>query len=305
MLKKDQKQLERVIKARTELYESVRGFFRERKYLEVETPLLVSSPGMEPNLDPFAVGDLGLITSPEYSMKKLLGAGLEKIFTITKVFRSGEYETDVLHNPEFSMLEWYEQGIDYMEGMNQTEELVRYCAERFGSKCQIDLSSPWSRYRVRDLLLEHAGIDLNDDLFTGNDQDSPSEQFYRVWLERVKPNLPKDKAFFVYDYPLFQSALARLTPDGKYAERFEAYLGEVELCNAFTELVDSVEQRRRFEAEAKERSELGKQVWTIDEELLILLSSVRNPSFGNALGLDRLLVVLMGSKNIEDVLLFR
>ena len=312
---KNKNQLEKVIKARTELYESVRGFFRDREYLEVETPLRVNSPGMEPNLDPFEVGGQGLITSPEYSMKKLLGSGLDKIFTITKVFRSGEFEIDILHNPEFSMLEWYEQGIDYQEGMKMTEELVVECAQKMkndkGQMTKIDLTLPWPRYRVRDLMLEHAGIDLDKafNFSSGRTKnqtvDSDSDGFYRIWLSKVEPKLPKDRAFFIYDYPVFQSALARLTKDGKYAERFEAYLGEVELCNAFTELVDPIEQRHRFEAEAKERSELGKKVWPIDEELLTLLSSVREPTFGNALGLDRLLMVLTGSKNIEDVLLFR
>lgn len=305
MLGKDKEQLEKIIKARTDLYDAVRGFFRERGYLEVETPLMVSSPGMEPNLDPFVVGELGLITSPEYSMKKLLGSGLEKIFTITKVFRSGEFETDELHNPEFSMLEWYEQGVDYKTGMDQTEELVKHCARKMSVSPNIEVFESWPRYRVRDLMLEHAGIDLDENPFTGDDQDSPSDQFYRVWVEQVEPKLPKDRAFFVYDYPVFQSALARLTPDGKYAERFEAFLGETELGNAFTELVDPDEQRTRFEVEAKEREELGKRVWPIDEELLALLSSVREPTFGNALGLDRLLMVLTNSKSIEDVILMR
>ncbi|MBU0531532.1 hypothetical protein KJ910_03515 [Patescibacteria group bacterium] len=308
--------------ARTDLYDAVRSFFIERGYLEVETPLMVRSPGMEPNLDPFVVftspfrgaekqggkapNKYALITSPEYSMKKLLGAGLEKIFTITKVFRSGESETSEWHNPEFSMLEWYEQGTDYIQGMEMTEQLVVHCAERVARRTShVDLTVPWPRYRVRDLMLEHAGIDLDEDPFQGNDQDSPSDQFYRVWLEKVEPNLPKDRAFFIYDYPIYQAALARTSPDGKYAERFEAYLGELELCNAFTELVDPVEQRRRFEIEAEERVGLGKPVWPIDEELLKVLPSIREPTFGNALGLDRLLMGLMGVEEIDGVLLIR
>jgi len=249
----------------------------------------------------------GLITSPEYSMKKLLGSGLEKIFTITKVFRSGESETSQWHNPEFSMLEWYEQGIDYQAGMKMTEELVIECDKKINKekKREIDLDAPWPRYRVRDLMLRHAGIDLDQDPFQGNHQDSASDQFFRVWLEKVEPNLPKDRAFFVYDYPIYQAALARKTPGGKYAERFEAYLGELELCNAFTELVDPAEQRQRFKAETRERSELGKRIWPIDEDLLEVLSSIREPTFGNALGLDRLLMGLMGLENVDDVLLFR
>lgn len=312
-------------KARMDLYKTIRSFFVSRGYLEVETPLLVSSPGMEPNLDPFQIrpeppltppskgGEpLGLITSPEYSMKKLLGSGLLKAFTITKVFRSGDEENDELHNPEFSMLEWYEQGIDYKEGMKMTEELVRKCAQILGYDGSIDLKSPWPRYRVHDLMLEYAGIDLDHDPFqkrSGRDKngtlDTKSDAFYRVWIEKVEPNLPKDKAFFVYDYPLFQAALAQKSRDGKYAERFEAYLGELELCNAFTELTDPDEQRSRFKTEQKEREELGKKVWPIDEELLAMLSSIQNPTFGNALGLDRLLMVLIGAASISEVLLIK
>ncbi len=311
-MKKTKQQIERIAKARMDLYEAIRSFFDSRGYLEVETPLMVTSPGMEPNLDPYSVGEKALITSPEYSMKKMLGQGMEKIYTLTKVFRSGEAETDELHNPEFSLLEWYEQGIDYQEGMKQTEELVRECAQGFGYNGSIDLTSPWPRYRVRDLMLEHAEIDLESDRFQkkcdrlkNETGDTESDTFYRIWIEKVEPKLPRDRAFFVHDYPLYQAALAKKNKDGKYAERFEAYLGNLELCNAFTELTDSDEQRVRFEIEQKEREELGKKVWPIDEELLAVLSSIQNPSFGNALGLDRLLMVLMGAKSINEVLLIK
>ncbi|MFH1142269.1 MAG: EF-P lysine aminoacylase EpmA [Candidatus Uhrbacteria bacterium] len=304
-----------IIKARMDLYDTIRAFFRSRGYLEVETPLLVRSPGMEPNLDPFEVngsqiadrGSYGLITSPEYSMKKLLGSGLDKIFTITKVFRSGDSETSQLHNPEFSMLEWYEQGIDYQAGMDQTEELV----------CACGLNLVWSRYRVRDLMLEHTQVDLDAakrfDLLDAcqrhglsiSEDDTESDLFYRLFLTKVEPELSKDSACIVYDYPVYQSGLAKLTSDGKYAQRFEVYLSGVELCNAFTELTDSDEQRDRFQIEAKEREHLGKQIWPIDEDLLSALSSIQNPTFGNALGLDRLLMLKLELDSIDQVLPFR
>ena len=240
-------------------------------------------------------------------MKKLLGSGLKKIFTISKVFRSGDSETSELHNPEFSMLEWYEQGIGYQEGMDQTEELVRACG----------LDFVWSRYRIRDLMLECAQVDLDlakrSDLVEAcrrynlsiEDKDSESDLFYRLFLTRVEPKLAQDQACFVYDFPVYQSGLAQLTLDGKYAQRFEAYLNGVELCNAFTELTDPAEQRTRFEIEAKERSQLGKKVWPIDEELLSLLPSIQNPTFGNALGLDRLLMIKLGIDSIDQILPFR
>ena len=237
-------------------------------------------------------------------MKKLLGSGMEKIFTISKVFRSGDSEISELHNPEFSMLEWYEQGIDYQEGMKQTEELVRACG--------LDLS--WKRYRVRDLLFEHAGVDLDtasrNDMIKAcqqhclsiQDQDTESDLFYRLFLTQVEPRLSQDQVCIVYDYPVYQSGLAKLTSDKKYAERFEVYIRGVELCNAFTELIDPKEQRQRFQIEAKERGQLGKKVWPIDEDLLFKLSSIKNPTFGNALGLDRLLMKVVKADSIDQVL---
>ncbi|OGL95527.1 hypothetical protein A2348_04030, partial [Candidatus Uhrbacteria bacterium RIFOXYB12_FULL_58_10] len=250
-----------------------------------------------------------LITSPEYSMKKLLGFGFEKIFTLTKVFRNDE-ELGGTHNPEFSMLEWYRQGADYVECMNETEALVRMTCSAFGRGLPA-----FRRVRARDLFLECVGIDL--DVATAENlravcdahgirtdaSDTESDLFYRLFLARVEPNLGSDPVF-VFDYPIHQAALSRLTADGKYGERFELYIGGLELCNAFTELVDSNEQRRRFAIEAEERHTLGKTIFPVDEELLALLPSVRQPTFGNALGIDRLHMVATGKTLIEDVLLF-
>ncbi len=300
---------------------TIRQFFVARGYVEVETPIVVRSPGMEPNLFPFETTVLeadgtrhtaGLITSPEYSMKKLMGQGMEKIFTITKVFRNVE-EFGGTHNTEFSMLEWYQQGADYHACMNETEALVRAVVD--ACKTVSLPSEPFRRVRVRDLFLEHVGIDLDsasiDDLHRScttqsihtDPSDTESDLFYRLFLALVEPKLGT-APIFVYDYPPHQAALSRLTPDGKYGERFELYIDGLELCNAFTELVNAEEQRRRFEIEAEERRALGKTVFPIDEELLRLLSNIKNPSFGNALGIDRLHMVAVGSRDIEEVQLF-
>lgn len=307
-----------IAKEREIVNSTIRSFFRGRGYLEVETPIVVRSPGMEPNLMPFETvvsepdgtrHQAGLITSPEYSMKKLLGLGMERIFTLTKVFRNGE-ELGGTHSPEFSMLEWYRQGDDYRACMDETEELVRETCRAFGR----DLP-PFRRVRVRDVFLEFVGIDLDlatPDLLRAScashgihtdPSDTESDLFYRLFLAKVEPTIGNDP-MFVYDYPVHQAALSRLTPDGKYGERFELYVGGLELCNAFTELVDGTEQRRRFEAEAAERRDLGKTVFPVDETLLALLPSVRQPTFGNALGIDRLQMVAAGKTAIDDVLLF-
>jgi len=278
---------------------------------------------MEPNLSQFETivrepngteHGAALITSPEYSMKKLLGHGLEKIFTITKVFRNDE-TFGGNHNPEFTMLEWYQQGADYQKCMEETEALVKMINEKFQmtNECQM-INSKWERKRIRDLFLQHIGIDLdNSDQRTLLDacnshgihtttNDTESDLFYRLFLTKIEPNLSGN--IFVYDYPKYQASLSRLTSDGKYCERFELYMNGLELCNGFTELTDANEQRKRFEEEAQERKRAGKIVHPIDEELLSLLPSVRTPTFGNALGIDRLHMILTGKTKIEDVILF-
>lgn len=343
--------VETIARERALLNETIRGFLKACGYLEVETPLFVASPDISPNLTHFetvAVEPNGtqykgaLITSPEYSMKKLLGQGLEAIYSLTKVFRNNE-EFGGTHNPEFTMLEWYRQGKDYHFGMDETEELVRTCLAVFASQRHQPpqtppsgkegiahtnnpplhpkgrsggvAEAPFKRVRVRDLFLTHVGLDL--DTATEADQraacerlglnpsatDTESDLFYRLFLAKVEPNLGDDP-IFVYDYPKHQAALSRLTADGKYGERFELYIGGLELCNAFTELTDAVEQRRRFESELEERKTLGKSVFPIDEELLKRLPSVRHPTFGNALGVDRLHMLCAGVSSIRDVLLF-
>ncbi len=298
---------------------TIRSFLQAKEYLEVETPIVVRSPGMEPNLVPFETTVIEanlkshpavMITSPEYSMKKLLGQGLEKIFTITKVFRNEE-SLGGNHNPEFTMLEWYTQGSDYQVCMDETEEMIQEVATGLKQTFPIE----FKRIRVRDLFLKHVQIDLDqattdslkqaclDHRIHFAENDTESDLFYRLFLALIEPNLGTDP-IFVYDYPIHQAALSQLTSDGKYGQRFELYINGLELCNGFTELTDATEQRKRFEEEAKERENLGKRVYPIDENLLSLLPSLRSPTFGNALGIDRLHMVLTQRTRIQEVLLF-
>jgi lysyl-tRNA synthetase class 2 len=312
-----------IIHERQMMNDSIRSFFNSRGYLEVETPILVQSPGMEPNLSPFETivresngieHRAALITSPEYSMKKLLGHGLEKIFTITKVFRNDE-TFGGNHNPEFSMLEWYQQGADYQVCMEETEELIELVKfEIRNPKYEEIRNTKFEKKRMRDLFLQYIKIDLDNAdckmLFDAcashgihtTSNDTESDLFYRLFLTKIEPNLSGN--VFVYDYPKYQASLSRLTSDGKYGERFELYMNGLELCNGFTELTDENEQRKRFEEEAQERKQAGKTIHPIDEELLSLLPSVRTPTFGNALGIDRLHMILTGQTKIEDVILF-
>lgn len=245
----------------------VRQFFDDRGFIEVKTPLLVRTPGMEPNLDPIETEvngkKMGFITSPEYSMKKLLGAGLEKIYTMTPVFRNNESGS---HNtPEFTMLEWYAPG-GYDELMSQTEELLQFVLED---------DAFWPR-----LTFAEAQVDAFGDPHTDATR------------------------FFVTQYPADQAALAKLSEDGSYAERFEAFADGMELCNGFSELTDAKEQRKRFEMEQEERRALGKTVFPIDEGLLDALDRIKTPVYGNALGIDRLVMLKYGVHDINDIQLF-
>jgi lysyl-tRNA synthetase class 2 len=326
-----------IAEERQRINDTIRVFFRSRGYVEVETPLLVASPDVSPNLQPFetkvmeptgATHRAALITSPEFSMKKLLGKGIEKIFTLTKVFRNGEAFSAKggsasggggHHNPEFTMLEFYQQGADYQACMDETEALLRSVFSAFPlmSRPGHKLEDPFRRVRLRDLFLTHTGIDLDtadrEDFLrvlaattfvpTGTKVDTMSDLFYRVFLAKIEPKIGSSPTF-VYDYPKYQAALSKLTPDGRYGERFELYMNGMELCNGFTELTDAKEQRARFESELAERRALGKPTFPIDEELLRLLPSVRQPTFGNALGVDRLHMVATGRSRIEEVLLF-
>lgn len=262
------------VQRRVSMWQTVEGrihaFFSSRGFVHVHTPLLVSTPGMEPYLDPLVVRlhlthpvremDAALITSPEYSMKKLLASGLKKIYTITPVFRDGESMGP--HNlPEFTLLEWYAPG-DYQDLMNETEALLQAVLRD---------PAPWPR-----LSFCEAGVD-------------PCGQ----------PHC-QHKRFFVTEYPPEHSALARMNPQG-YAERFEAFGDGLELCNGFCELLDAHEQRRRFEQEREMRCRAGKRVFPIDEELLEALGNIEGPVYGNALGVDRLIMLAYSVPDIRDI----
>jgi lysyl-tRNA synthetase class 2 len=286
--------------------DSIRTFFASRGYLNVQTPLIVRSPGMEPNLDPIGVDVRviergvqtkrgGLITSPEYSMKKLLGAGLKKIYTITPVFRNVE-KMGERWSVEFSMLEWYQQGKDYEACMAETEELVNSILD---GALPTTSYQPWPRVSY---------VHEFEKTFGYHPADATPEQAKKVadlFQEQVMPRLEREyPRFFLTEYPVAEAALAQKNPDGRSAQRFEAYVEGLEICNGFTELVDPVEQRARFRAEAEERRAAGKEVFPIDEELLSGLASVASPTFGNALGIDRLVMLKTGVKDIDAIHLF-
>jgi lysyl-tRNA synthetase class 2 len=295
---------------RHELLRALRGFFDSAGFTEVETPLMVRSPGLELHIEAFEVVGLRakrwLQTSPEYHMKRLLAAGMGRIYQVCKTFRRDE--EGALHQPEFTMLEWYRTDAGMIEMMRDTEALVAHVAHsvlgttRIPGACgragEIDLAPPWEQLTVRAAFERYATRPY--EALLGDE-----ESFYRTLIDEVEPRLGFGRPTLLTHYPAGMAALARLCPDDpEVAERFEAYVGGVELCNGFGELVDPSEQRARLRADAEERARLGKPSYPIDERFLGALEHGVPPSGGNALGVDRLVMLLLGAVEIGKVVAF-
>jgi lysyl-tRNA synthetase class 2 len=324
-----------VAQARARLQAAVRSFFADRGFEEVETPYLVPAPGMEPHIAAFeadylpegggAARPLWLHTSPEYAMKRLLADGFARVFQLARVFRNGEVSPS--HNPEFTMLEFYRAGADYQGIMRDLEELVEACAGELvgGTRVRaagrdLDLAAPFERITVEGAFERHAGVTREAwggdsarlasalrraGLDLARPGDSFDDLFFRAFLERIEPALAAaDHPVYVVDWPAPMAALSKVkASDARFAERFELYAGGLELANGFTELTDATEQRLRLEEERALRARLGRPAYPIDERFLASLT--RMPEAGGvAVGLDRLLMLLVGAGSIDEVLLF-
>jgi lysyl-tRNA synthetase class 2 len=236
-------------------------------------------------------------------MKRLLAAGMPRIHQLCKVYRSEEHGT--LHEPEFTMLEWYRSHADFHAMMQDTERLVASVAGELsgstviaGKSGPIDLAPRWERLRVHEAFERYAGVSVDSLL-------PDEEAFYRTLIERVEPALGRNKPTFLTHYPASMASLARLSrEDASVAERFEAYIDGIELCNGFSELTDPSEQRARFEADLAERKRRGKPLYPVDERFLGALAHGIPEAAGNALGVDRLLMLLLGERDISSVLAF-
>ena len=313
------------LRQRAKILAGIRRFFDAKGFVEVETPLMVPQPGMEPHLEAFQtmyeMRQFYLHTSPEYAMKRLLAAGFERIYQVCKVFR--HEPVGRMHTPEFTMLEWYRAYADYTDIMVDTEYLIAELAtDLYGEpvvrtdECAVDLTPPWERLSVREAMLRYAGVTADPYLETAafirqaghetvDRDDPPDVAFFKVFLDRVEPHLGVQKPAILYDYPAPMAALAKRksnAPD--LAERFEVYIAGVELCNAFTELNDPDEQRQRLEEEAAQRVRKGNPAYPIDERFLAALEYGMPPSGGIALGVDRLIMLLTGASSISEVMAF-
>lgn len=287
---------------RSKVCQAIREFFLSREFLEVETPLRMAAPAQEPFIEAEPSGSWYLRTSPEFHMKRLLCAGYERVFQIGACFRQGE--RGARHNPEFTMLEWYRAGADYLEILAETRELLTFVAGRtHGASCfpyagqNIELQSAWDCRAVRDVFQTCAGWDPLLDF----DED----RFDLDLVGKVEPALPMDRPVVLRDYPVERAAFARCTASRPpFAERWELYIGGMELANAFSELTDPAEQRARLEHAAEMRRMRGQPVYPQDEEFLHAMEQGMPESGGAALGLDRLVMLLADAGTIDEVRLF-
>ncbi len=315
--------------ARNKIIAATRSWFAQRDFLEVDTPALQVSPGNEAHLHAFKTTLIGndgvgvaryLHTSPEFACKKLLAAGEKRIFNLGHVFRNRE--RTLTHAPEFTMLEWYRVQEDYKVIIEDTVTLVQLAASTVGQKqfnwrerfCDPFADAEW--LSVADAFQNFAGVDLlstlnnnqsNRDALAAQSpvsfqtNESWSDIFSRILVEKVEPNLGNGRITVLYEYPSCEAALARAcVHDPRVAERFELYACGVELANGFGELTDAAEQRRRFEDEMNIKQRLYGERYPIDEELLEALAIMPDAS-GVALGLDRLIMLAAGATRIDQV----
>lgn len=319
---------------RNRIKAALRRAFEDQGFVETEAACLQISPGNEAHLHAFATEAFDLAgerrsfylhTSPEFACKKLLAAGEEKIFEFARVWRNRE--RGPLHHPEFTMLEWYRTGVPYEMLMDDCAAILALAAETAGTTrfrfrgLEVDPFATPERITVAEAFHRFAGVDLlasvaADGATDRNTlaeatraagirvaaDDTWADVFSRVMVEKVEPNLGAGRAVILCEYPTAEAALARPKPDDRrVAERFELYACGVELANAFGELTDAAEQRRRFEAEMAEKLRVYGETYPIDEDFLAALAHMP-PASGSALGFDRLVMLATGAARIDQVL---
>ena len=305
------------LRMRARLYAFVRKFFEERGVLEVETPVLSAAGNTDPNIESFTTEFTGptaagpsrrwLRTSPEFPLKRLLAAGVGHCYELGRVFRNGE--AGRMHNPEFSMLEWYRVGWSHHQLMDECAELVKEALRLAGRSASVREVS------YRQLYQDHFGF---DPMTAGEAELRAPMAVYDIrgeglgrddWLDLlmthlIQPNFPDNRILLVYDYPKSQAALARIRQgEVPVAERFELYLGPVELANGYRELGDAEEQRERFLRDHSHRNKRGKVLPPMDENLLAALPAMPDCA-GVAMGMDRLLMAMLGKDRLPEALAF-
>ena len=313
-----------------------RRAMERRGILEMESPTLIRHPGLEPHLEPIEIPAEGFLsTSPEYQMKRLLAGGSGSIYYLGKAFRRGERGPH--HNQEFTMAEWYSVGVGYRSLMVDTSHIVAEVAQEVLGSTRVtgpdgeplDLEPPWEVVTVSEAFSRHAGVDLcpeSDEVWDPPTKEATDhlraaargagvrvpedatweESFFRVFVQLVEPALKTNRPVILCDWPVTLAALSQLRDEGDrfVAERFEVSVGGLELANAFGELRDPGEQRRRLVADKRKRRSSGKPVFEPDELFLEALGEGMPHCSGIALGFDRLVMLLAGAREIQEVMAF-
>jgi len=315
-----------ILHQRASLYDAIRVFFRRRKYLEVQTPILHPYPTLDPGIHSIpAFLHIGgkkrryyLQSSPEYFMKMLLVAECRKIFQLAPVFRQGEFSP--LHNPEFTLLEWYRSDGNYQSLMKEVESLLYFLVRKLCGKAvinwmnhRVDFTPPWERWKLVDAFRRYTGLPIYrtadfyrlPDMVSEEVKDSAQgsawkDLYFYLLTKRVEPNLGIRRPTFLYDYPAELGTMSKPRKDDPSTlERFELYIAGIELANGYSELTDPQEQARRFRQELKERSIRG-----FPAEFLRALAYGLPSSAGVAMGVDRLLMILFRHPTLASVLPF-
>lgn len=322
---------------RQKVINAIRSFFQSEGFLEVETPLLVKSPGTEPYLEVFETvlktqnqehRTAYLLTSPELSMKKLLSADIGSIFTICKSFRNSEGLSS-FHNPEFTILEWYRVDADYQDVMQDCENLLHHIALQlipdfaenqtmtYQNK-QYDLSKPWERISVAEAFNKYSSVNIDELLdeqklkaiaknkgYQVTNKTTWEEAYNQILLNEIEPQLGVTAPTILYDYPASQAALSKKKQDDpRFAERFEFFLAGLELGNAFSELTDGSEQEDRMKADLAERKSLGKVEYEMDTDFISSLKGGIPETGGIAVGVDRLVMLFADASTLQETLFF-
>lgn len=318
------------LRVRAHVFKGIRLFFDGRDFIEVQTPILQVCPVMDAHIHAFSTQlkavdrsiakDMYLHTSPEFDMKKLLTAGMERIYQICPVFRNAEGSR--FHSPEFSLLEWYRAGADYKDLMDDVVDMCRNIAQTldiesysYAGKTS-DPFGDWDIISVSEAFEKYAGFDLcacleDRERFRACaeeigirvvESDEWDDIFHAVMAEKIEPFLGFGVPTILYDYPISMAALSRRKEnDSRFAERFEVYVCGIELANAFSELTDAEEQRRRYHEEMELKKRLYGEMYPPDEGFFKALEYGLPESAGIALGVDRLVMLASGADRIEDV----
>ncbi len=308
------------LRQRARIIRALRTFFDDQDFIEVDTWVAISAPAPEPHIEtarvvlqiPNGTSTRYLQPSPEMQMKRVM-PNAPRIYQIAPVFRQGDLSPR--HTPEFRLLEWYRRGSSWLQLLDDCEGLLRACAAAAGGSTRIDVSRPFLRISMEHAFLEHAGFSILDSLerqalvtrlrerrvhFAHS--DSWNDLFHRAFLTLVEPKLARlAQPFFLHGYPAPLQMYSRLSPeDPRMSERFELYVGDMELANGYGELVNPDATRARFAGDAEARREAQLQPYPIDEKFFDALGRLPD-SAGIALGVDRLLMLMMGADHIDAV----